>query len=150
MNRFYQACAGGQLCATGSYLAKELDPTRPCAPGAGSAEILTSWGHGRLGDGSREDARQAQHGDGVWFRELPEPGVYAPGWGYEKDKEAGIRYPWRGGVAVWCGFDHGSIWPSGGAWHVDYFRIPAGLVLVQERVENILPPEWPVEGTRHR
>ena len=67
----------------------------------------------------------------------------------KKDKEAGIRYPWRVGEAVWCGFDHGSIWPSGGRMGiVDYFRIPKrAWYWYRNALRNIPPPEWPVEGT---
>ncbi|WP_455563948.1 discoidin domain-containing protein, partial [Akkermansia massiliensis] len=57
--------------------------------------------------------------------------------------------PWRAGEAVWCGFDHGSIWPSGGRMGiVDYFRIPKrAWYWYRNEFKNIPPPEWPVEGT---
>ncbi len=70
----------------------------------------------------------------------------------KKDKEAGIRYPWRVGEAVWCGFDHGSIWPSGGRMGiVDYSRIPKrAWYWYRNALRNIPPPSGLWRGLRHR
>jgi len=50
------------------------------------------------------------------------PGAYAPGWG---DLKGQPEFKWRSGQALWCAFDHGSVFPSlGQMGMVDYFRLP--------------------------
>ena len=141
------------LCNRLITLVKELDPTRPVCAGGGQRGNFDKLGDMAAfnGDGSHvktpgRPSMVTEYGSVSCRR----PGEYAPGWGdMKKDKEAGIRYPWRVGEAVWCGFDHGSIWPSGGRMGiVDYFRIPKrAWYWYRNALRNIPPPEWPVEGT---
>ena len=141
------------LCNRLITLVKELDPTRPVCAGGGQRGNFDKLGDMAAfnGDGSHvktpgRPSMVTEYGSVSCRR----PGAYAPGWGdMKKDKEAGICYPWRVGEAVWCGFDHGSIWPSGGRMGiVDYFRIPKrAWYWYRNALRNIPPPEWPVEGT---
>lgn len=141
------------LCGKLIALVKELDPTRPVCAGGGQRGKFDQLGDMAAfnGDGSHvktpgRPSMVTEYGSVSCKR----PGAYAPGWGdMKKDKEAGVRYPWRVGEAVWCGFDHGSIWPSGGRMGiVDYFRIPKrAWYWYRNEFRNIPPPEWPVKGT---
>lgn len=141
------------LCNRLITLVKELDPTRPVCAGGGQRGNFDKLGDMAAfnGDGSHvktpgRPSMVTEYGSVSCRR----PGAYAPGWGdMKKDKEEGICYPWRVGEAVWCGFDHGSIWPSGGRMGiVDYFRIPKrAWYWYRNALRNIPPPEWPVEGT---
>ena len=141
------------LCGKLIALVKELDPTRPVCAGGGQRGDFDKLGDMAAfnGDGSHvktpgRPSMVTEYGSVSCRR----PGAYAPGWGdMAGDKQAGARYPWRAGEAVWCGFDHGSIWPSGGRMGiVDYFRIPKrAWYWYRNEFKNIPPPEWPVEGT---
>ena len=141
------------LCTRLIALVKELDPTRPVCAGGGQRGNFDKLGDlGAFnGDGSRvktpgRPSMVTEYGSVSCKR----PGAYSPGWGdMKKDKEEGVRYPWRIGEAVWCGFDHGSIWPSGGRMGiVDYFRIPKrAWYWYRNEFRKIPPPEWPVKGS---
>lgn len=141
------------LCSRLIALVKELDPFRPVCAGGGQR-----GGFDKLGD------LAAFNGDGSHVKtpgrpsmvseygsvSCKRPGSYAPGWGdMKKDKEAGVRHPWRIGEAVWCGFDHGSIWASGARMGiVDYFRIPKrAWYWYRNEFKRIPPPQWPEKGT---
>ena len=54
------------------------------------------------------------------------PGKYMPGWGDLARDEGWKGREWRSGQAIWCGFDHGSIFGESMArlGIVDYFRLP--------------------------
>jgi len=54
--------------------------------------------------------------------ESDRPGEYVPGFG---DLEGQPQFAWRGGQAIWCAFDHGSIFANlGRTGMIDYFRLP--------------------------
>lgn len=141
-----------ELCAKLIALVKELDPSRPVCAGGGQRS-----GFDRLGDLAAfngDGAHQKTKGRPSMVTEYgsvscKRPGDYSPGWGdMKKDKDAGIKYPWRIGEAVWCGFDHGSIWASGARMGiVDYFRIPKrAWYWYRNEFRSIPPPEWPEKG----
>jgi hypothetical protein len=103
-----------------------LDPTRPA--GAGGVQ---------RGDLDRLSDLAGYNGDGATLFidpgvpnvvteygsvESVRPGAYDPGWG---DIKGQPEFAWRSGQALWCAFDHGSIFPSSGrTGMVDYFRLP--------------------------
>lgn len=125
---------------------REEDPTRPAAVGGaqrGGFDALGADLIGYNGDGARlfrdppGPSLVAEYGSVVTRR----PGPYAPGWG----DFANDRPVWRSGAAVWCGFDHGSIWESGSRMGiVDYFRLPKrAWFWYRNALRGIPPPEWP-------
>lgn len=141
------------LCSRLIALVKELDPSRPVCAGGGQRS-----GFDRLGDLAAFNGDGARQKTPGWPSMVTEygsvscrrPGAYSPGWGdMQKDKEGGVTHPWRIGEAVWCGFDHGSIWASGGRMGiVDYFRIPKrSWYWYRNEFRNVPPPEWPEKGT---
>lgn len=84
-----------ELCSRLIALVKELDPTRPVCAGRPAREFLTNWGTWPLSTGTahvREDARKAQHGDGIRFRELQEAGSVRAGLGGHEEGQ-GRRRP---------------------------------------------------------
>lgn len=125
---------------------REEDPTRPAAVGGaqrGGFDALGAEVIGYNGDGARlyrdppGPSLVAEYGSVITRR----PGAYAPGWG----EFANDRPAWRSGAAVWCGFDHGSIWESGSRMGiVDYFRLPKrAWFWYRNALRGLPPPEWP-------
>ncbi|MBV9945496.1 MAG: hypothetical protein JOZ69_01455 [Myxococcales bacterium] len=142
---------------------RELDPTRPA--GIGGAQRPT--------DSTRIDALgdvAGYNGDGAVLPAFQNPGVpsliteygsvtatrpgnYDPGWGDLSSQTTGgfpEEFPWRGGQAVWCMFDHGSI--KGAALEtmgiVDYFRRPKrAWYWYRNAYAHVAPPPWPAAGT---
>lgn len=135
---------------------KELDTTRPVCVGGGQRGGLDALGDlaAYNGDGARfkspgRPSMVTEYGSVSCRR----PGAYAPGWGdLAEDKRRGERYPWRIGEAVWCGFDHGSIWPSGARMGiVDYFRVPKrAWYWYRNEYRHLPPPAWPRPGVAAR
>lgn len=142
-----------ELCTRLIAAVKEMDPSRPVCAGGGQRGAFDLLGD--LAAFNGDGAHRKTEGRPSMVTEYgsvscKRPGAYAPGWGdMQKEKQAGIRHPWRIGEAVWCGFDHGSIWPSGARMGiVDYFRIPKrAWYWYRNEFRNIAPPEWPVKGT---
>ena len=103
---------------------KELDPTRPVAIGGAQREGLDKLGDiaGYNGDGS------------ISFINPNVPNVltsygsissYRPGRvDLYETKGSDIRYSWRAGRALWCGFHHGSISSIGNLGICDLYRLP--------------------------
>ncbi len=58
------------------------------------------------------------------------------------------RPAWRAGAAIWCGFDHGSIWESGQYMGlVDFFRLPKqSWYHYRQALRGIEPPPLPQAG----
>lgn len=96
-----------------------LDPTRMAAVG-GAQRPLGTERIDLIGDVA------GYNGDGANIDDFQEPGVssvvseygsvtadrpgkYAPGWGDLARDEGWKGREWRSGQAIWCGFDHGSI-----------------------------------------
>lgn len=81
------------------------------------------------------------------------PGQYIPGWGDLARDDSWKGRTWRSGQAIWCGFDHGSIFGSDMAKMgiVDYFRLPKrSWYWYRNAYAQVAPPEWPVEGKAAR
>lgn len=106
--------------------AHQLDPTRPAGAGGvqrGDLDKLSDIA-GYNGDGATLFINPGipnlvtEYGSVESVR----PGDYDPGWG---DLKGQPEFAWRSGQALWCAFDHGSIFPSlGRMGMVDYFRLP--------------------------
>jgi hypothetical protein len=138
----------------------ELDPTRPAAIGGCQRGDIDKLGDiaGYNGDGARLFINPgvanvvSEYGSTMTDR----PGDYAPGWGDlvdgpgDKSEPFFWRYPWRGGEALWCAFDHGSIAGRrfGAMGMIDYFRVPKRQwYWYRNEYRHIPPPAWPVSGT---
>ncbi|WP_288179872.1 discoidin domain-containing protein, partial [Bacteroides sp. CAG:633] len=81
------------------------------------------------------------------------PGQYIPGWGDLARDDSWKGRTWRSGQAIWCGFDHGSIFGSDMAKMgiVDYFRLPKrSWYWYRTAYTKVAPPEWPAEGEAAR
>lgn len=114
----------------------QLDPTRPAAIGGAQRPLgaqridLIGDVAGYNGDGANiPDFQQpsvpnvvSEYGSTYAER----PGKYTAGWGDLNRDEGWRGRPWRSGQAIWCGFDHGSIFGErmGKLGIVDYFRLP--------------------------
>jgi len=150
-------------------LAHELDPTRPAAVGG----VQRPTGDGRI---DRLGDVAGYNGDGAKIEEFMDPGVpnmvteygvwsgtrpglYDPNWGdsigaYLTDGFP-TEFPWRGGQAIWCMFDHGTIkgdrmtTPNIGTMGiVDYFRVPKRQwYWYRNAYAGVPPPAWPAPGT---
>lgn len=144
---------------------KALDPTRPVAVGGAQRGGIDKLGDvaGYNGDGATLFAAPgvasmvSEYGSTIARR----PGAYAPGWGdlpalpaqQGKSGQYAWRYPWRGGEAIWAGFDHGSIAAIefGEMGMIDYFRIPKRQYYwYRHEYAGVPPPTWPVAGTPSR
>ncbi len=137
----------------------QLDPTRPAAIGGAQRPLGTERIDligdivGYNGDGSTIlDFQQppipnmvTEYGSTTSDR----PGEYIPGWGDLQKNDAWKGVEWRSGQAIWCGFDHGSIFGEemGKMGIVDYFRIPKrSWYWYRNAYANIAPPIWSVSG----
>lgn len=139
--------------------AHQLDPTRPAAIGGAQRPLgkdrIDNIGDvaGYNGDGARlPDFQQpdvasvvSEYGSTTADR----PGKYFPGWGDLGRDEGWKGRTWRGGQAIWCGFDHGSIFGEqmGKMGIVDYFRLPKRLwYWYRHFYRGIEPPPERIEG----
>jgi beta-galactosidase len=130
-------------------LAHELDPTRPSAVGGAQRR-----GFDELGDiaGYNGDGASLFHAP-PWPNMVSEygcvmeerPGVYGPRYSHGVE----IEHRWRSGIALWCGFHHGSILPGMGSMgFIDYFRVPLrSWYWYRHALRGVDPPPWPVSGT---
>lgn len=139
----------------------QLDPTRPAAVGGCQRGEIDKIGDvaGYNGDGARLFVNPgvasvvSEYGSTIADR----PGKYDPGWGElpntpgaAKNNPDSWRPSWRGGEAIWCGFDHGSIAGRsfGAMGLVDYFRLPKrAWYWYRNEYTRVAPPEWPQQGT---
>ncbi|RHJ55191.1 glycoside hydrolase family 2 protein [Bacteroides sp. AM10-21B] len=140
-----------------------LDPTRMAAVG-GAQRPLGTERIDLIGDVA------GYNGDGANIDDFQEPGVssvvseygsvtadrpgkYAPGWGDLARDEGWKGREWRSGQAIWCGFDHGSIFGNDMAKMgiVDYFRLPKrSWYWYRNEYAKVAPPQWPVAGNAAR
>lgn len=143
--------------------AHELDPTRVAAVGGAQRPLgpdridLTGDVAGYNGDGARIAEFRApgipsvvtEYGSTTADR----PGAYEPGWGDLSEDEEWKGPEWRSGQAIWCAFDHGSIFGSqmGKMGIIDYFRLPKrAWYWYRNEYRRIPPPEWPRKGVPAR
>ncbi|MGN0854977.1 MAG: glycoside hydrolase family 2 TIM barrel-domain containing protein [Kiritimatiellia bacterium] len=132
---------------------RACDPTRAAAVGGAQRGGFDALGEdviGYNGDGARlyrnppAASLVAEYGSPVDTR----PGKANAAWG----DFANDRPDWRSGAAIWCGFDHGSIWESGSRMGlVDYFRLPkARWYWYREHLRGLKPPAAAVPGKAAR
>jgi beta-galactosidase len=127
----------------------ELDPTRPAVIGGVQRGEIDRIGDvaGYNGDGAKlfldpgVPNAITEYGSTVAKR----PGEYAPGYGDITDQPL---FPWRSGQAIWCAFDHGSIFSMmSDMGMIDYFRLPKRQwYWYRSAYLGIAPPVWPTEG----
>ena len=141
-------------------LSHQLDATRPAAVGGAQRPLDSSRIDkigdiaGYNGDGATQPAFQNPGVASVVSEyssvTADRPGKYDPGWADLAKDQGKPVHDWRGGQAIWCGFDHGSIAGSslGKMGIVDYFRIPKrAWYWYRNEYSKVAPPEWPKEGT---
>jgi beta-galactosidase len=59
-----------------------------------------------------------------------------------------VKYPWRSGICIWCGFHHGSNVNTGAMGMIDHARLPLRRYYYYRNLyAGIAPPVWPVAGT---
>jgi len=130
--------------------AHQLDPTRPAGAGGvqrGELDHLSDIA-GYNGDGATlfldpgVPSAVTEYGSVESLR----PGAYDPGWG---DTQGQPEFPWRSGQAIWCAFDHGSVFPSlGRMGMIDYFRLPKReWYWYRNAYAGVPPPEPAKPGT---
>ncbi len=121
---------------------RQADPTRPVAIGGaqrGKIDHLADIA-GYNGDGAKLFTRPGVPSMVSEYGSVSEkrPGSASPHWGYFANK----RPAWRAGAAIWCGFDHGSIWESGQYMGiVDFFRLPKQSWYWYRQFLRGIPPE---------
>ena len=148
-----------ELLKKSVQLARTLDPSRSAAIGGAQRPLdenrIDKLGDvaGYNGDGASISVFQnpgiptivSEYGS----RTSERPGAYDPNFG-DLTKDAGKPvYPWRGGQAIWCGFDHGSVAGSNLAKMgiIDYFRIPKrAWYWYRNEYAKVAPPAWPAPG----
>ena len=143
--------------------AHRLDPTRMAAVG-GAQRPLGDDRIDKIGDVA------GYNGDGANIADFQQPGIpsvvteygstlaerpgkYMAGWGDLGRDEGWKGREWRSGQAIWCGFDHGSIFGESMArlGIVDYFRLPKrSWYWYRNEYGHRLPPSWPQEGVSAR
>jgi beta-galactosidase len=128
-----------------------LDPTRPAAIGGVQRGQIDKIGDvaGYNGDGAIEaeflDPGVANVVTEYGSTMTDRPGKYEPGFGALAGQP---QFKWRSGQALWCAFDHGSIFTGMGTMGmIDYFRLPKRMwYWYRNEYLKIPPPVWPVEG----
>ena len=138
----------------------QLDPTRPAAIGGAQRPLGNNNRIDLIGDIAGYNGDGANIPD---FQNPPipsvvseygsitsdRPGKYFAGWG-DLEREDGWRgRQWRSGQAIWCGFDHGSIFGEemGKMGIVDYFRLPKrSWYWYRSEYSHIAPPDERREG----
>lgn len=140
-------------------LAHHLDPTRMAAIGGAQRPLgkeridLIGDVAGYNGDGANIADFQhpsvpsviSEYGSTTADR----PGKYTAGWGDLNRDEGWRGRDWRSGQAIWCGFDHGSLFGEDMAKMgiVDYFRIPKqSWYWYRQYHLGIAPPPDRIEG----
>jgi beta-galactosidase len=128
-------------------LSHELDPTRPAAVGGAQRGQVDKLGDvaGYNGDGARLFMDPGIANMVSEYGAISKPvDAYEPFFG-ELQSE---RFAWRGGEAIWCGFDYGSIAGRQGLKGiVQHNRIPKrSWYWYRNELRGIAPPAWPVPG----
>lgn len=137
----------------------QLDPTRPAAIGGAQRPLganridLIGDVAGYNGDGA--NIAEFQHPDVANVvseyssTTADRPGNYDAGWGDLAKDDGWKGRSWRGGQAIWCAFDHGSIFGENMAKMgiIDYFRLPKrSCFWYRNSNRGIAPPQQRREG----
>lgn len=138
----------------------QLDPTRKAAIGGAQRPLgeqridLIGDVAGYNGDGA--NIPDFQHPDvpsmvsEYGSMSADRPGRYTANWGDLNRDEGWKGRSWRGGQAIWCAFDHGSIFGDelGKMGIVDYFRLPKrAWYWYRNEYEHVAPPAERTAGT---
>ena len=138
----------------------QLDPTRKAAIGGAQRPLgeqridLIGDVAGYNGDGAnipdfqRPDVPSMVSEYGSMSADRP--GRYTANWGDLNRDEGWKGRSWRGGQAIWCAFDHGSIFGDelGKMGIVDYFRLPKrAWYWYRNEYGHVAPPAEKTAGT---
>ena len=138
----------------------QLDPTRKAAIGGAQRPLgeqridLIGDVAGYNGDGA--NIPDFQHPDvpsmvsEYGSMSADRPGRYTANWGDLNRDEGWMGRSWRGGQAIWCAFDHGSIFGDelGKMGIVDYFRLPKrAWYWYRNEYVHVAPPAEKTAGT---
>jgi len=150
------ATGTGNLLKKMVALVHVIDPTRAAAIGG-----TQSGGYQTIGDVAGEN------GDGATSFLNPayptmvseygavnsclesRPGTYDACWGsVQTTNDKAIQYAWRGGVSLWCAFDHGSDLSTGNWGMMDHARLPKRRwYYYRNTLAGVPNPTWSVAGT---
>jgi beta-galactosidase len=129
-------------------LSRELDPTRFAAIGGAQRGNVDHLGDvaGYNGDGARLFIDPGVPNMVSEYGAISKPHeAYDPFFGDLQQQ----HFPWRGGEAIWCGFDYGSIAGRQGLKGIlHHNRLPKrSWYWYRNEYRKIPPPVWPIEGT---
>jgi beta-galactosidase len=128
-------------------LSRELDPTRLAAIGGAQRGNVDHFGDvaGYNGDGARLFIDPGVPNMVSEYGAISKShDAYDPFFGDLQQQQ----FPWRGGEAIWCGFDYGSIAGRQGLKGIlHHNRLPKrSWYWYRNEYRKIPPPVWPIEG----
>jgi hypothetical protein len=132
-------------------LSRQLDPTRPAAVGGAQRGQVDKLGDvaGYNGDGARLFIDPGVPNMVSEYGAISKPvDAYEPFFGELQPEE----FLWRGGQAIWCGFDYGSIAGRQGLKGIlQHNRLPKrSWYWYRNEQLRIAPPKWPGSGVPDR
>jgi hypothetical protein len=144
--------AAKNLVSAMSTIAHAEDPTRSTGMGGAQRQgfdVLTDVA-GYNGDGATLymnpgfPSMVAEYGSCKENR----PGNYDACWlQVQTTNDSPNQYPWRAGIAIWCGFHHGSNVNLGHEGMIDHARLPLERwYYYRHKYLGIAPPVWPSAG----
>lgn len=145
------------LLVKATELARKQDPSRLVAIGGAQRAGIDKLGQNQIAFYNGDGASFKNPGVPNFVSEYgsfssSRPGQFVPLWG---ELGNGWERPaWRGGQAIWCGFDHGTVggWGLAAMGLVDYFRLPKRQYewyrqAYGQGIKTPVEPVWPVSGT---